>query len=242
MPRLTPVRVAVLTTDTPHHAYFVWQLAEQDLLAGVILETRGHDPGFPTHHPFEDDRDAYEREVLLAGMPAAIDGFADTHVSDSVNDASARAAREAAAADVVVSFGTGLIGRDLIAALPGRLLNLHGGDPEEYRGLDTHLWAIYHRDFGSLVTTLHEVAPEFDTGALAGQAAVAVERGSELHQLRAANTRACVDLTIAAARAKEAIGHVPTRPQRRRGRYYSAMPSVLKDVCVGRFAKYAAGL
>jgi hypothetical protein len=236
------VRVAVLTTDTPHHAYYVWQLAEQDVLAGVVLETRRHDPGFPTHHPFEDERDSYERDVLLAGMPAAIEGFAPTHVADSVNDAEAREALAATTPDLVVSFGTGLIGRELIDAVPGRLLNLHGGDPEEYRGLDTHLWAVYHRDFGGLVTTLHEVAAEFDTGALVGQAAVPVEPGSELHQLRAANTRACVDLTLAAAQAYEALGRIPARPQRRRGRYYSAMPAVLKEVCVPRYAKYAAGL
>ena len=236
------MRVAVLTTETPHHTYYVWRLAERGLLAGVVLETRGYDPGFDTHHPFEEERDAYEREVLLEGAPAAIGGFAETHVAESVNDAGALAAVRGMEPDVIVSFGTGLIRREFIEAAPGTLLNLHGGDPEEYRGLDTHLWAIYHRDFAGLVTALHEVDVEIDTGAIAGRAPIDVERGSGIHQLRAANTKTCVDLTVAAARAKEEVGRVPVAPQRTRGRYYSAMPAVLKELCVRRFADYTASL
>jgi methionyl-tRNA formyltransferase len=171
--------------------------------------------------------------VLLAGAPAGIDGYAETRTVESVDDA-----RESLAgwgADLVVSFGTGLIGAELIAAVP-RLLNLHGGNPEEYRGLDTHLWAIYHRDFANLVTVLHEVDADLDTGALVGQAAVEAE---QLHELRARNTERCVELTVGAAASLAALGSLPSRPQVRRGRYYSFMPAVLKDVCVRRWAEAA---
>lgn len=236
------MRVAVLTTATTHHAYFVWQLAERGLLAGVVLETRTHDPGFATHHPFEDERDAYEREVLLDGAPAGIDGFGPTHVAGAVNEASARAALAKMDPDLLVSFGTGLIDAGFIAATPAPLVNLHGGDPEEYRGLDTHLWAIYHRDFSALVTTLHAVDAGLDTGAIVGQEPMPHRPGAALHELRAANTQTCVDLIVAAAAATEALGRVPLRPQRRRGRYYSSMPAVLKPACVRRYADYTAGL
>ena len=30
---------------------------------------------------------------------------------------------------------------------------------QKYRGLDSHYWSIYHKDFESLVTTLHRVTP-----------------------------------------------------------------------------------
>src|SRR3954451_18494031 len=81
------VRVAVLTTDTTHHTYFVWQLAERGLLDSVVLETRSLSAPFETHHPFEEERDAYERETLLAGAPAGIDGYAQTASVESVDDA-----------------------------------------------------------------------------------------------------------------------------------------------------------
>src|SRR4051812_16654011 len=167
------------------------------MLAGVVLETRTHDPGFATHHPFEDERDAYEREVLLAGAPAAIDAFGLTHVAGSVNEPTTRAAAAAMGADLIVSFGTGLIDADFIATAPAPLVNLHGGDPEEYRGLDTHMWAIYHGDFAGLVTTLHAVDTGLDTGAIVGQEPIA-RPPAALHELRAANTRTCLDLTVAA--------------------------------------------
>ena len=236
------VRVAVLTTDTTHHAYFVWQLAKRGLLAGVILESRTHEPDFETYHPFEDEQDAYEREVLLAGAPQRIDGYGPTHVADSVNDASALAALSVMAPDLIVSFGTGLIDARLIVGARAPLVNLHGGDPEEYRGLDTHLWAIYHRDFRALVTTLHAVDVRLDTGAIVGQEPIVHRSGSPLYELRAANTQTCVDLTVAAAAAAEALGRVPLRPQRCQGRYYSSMPAVLKPVCVRRYAEYTAAV
>ena len=43
-------------------------------------------------------------------------------------------------------------------------INLHGGDPEKYRGLDSHLWSIYHEDWASLVSTLHVVSKDLDAG------------------------------------------------------------------------------
>lgn len=215
----------------------MWQLAEAGVLSGVVLETDLLQPPFDTHHPFEDERDAFERDVLLAGCPEAIDGFAPTLRTATVNEREAERALTEWDPGLVVSFGTGLIRPPLVERWRGRLLNLHGGDPEEYRGLDTHLWAIYHRDFDALVTVLHEVEPELDTGALAGRAALGLERGMPLAQLRALNTRACLDLTLAAAR-----GAGERQPQTRRGRYYSFMPAILKDVCVRNFERHTASL
>jgi hypothetical protein len=230
------VRVDVLTTETPHHAYFVRRLADAGVLGQVWLERVSLTPPFETAHPFEAERDEYERAVLLGGDAGEIEGRA----VDSVNDP---AVARSLAGDLVVSFGTALIRAPLIAAVPaGRLVNLHGGNPEEYRGLDTHMWAIYHWDFANLVTTLHLVDPELDTGAIAGQAQIALAPGAALHELRARNTELCVELVLAAARTLEATGRLLTRAQVRRGRYYSFMPAVLKEVCVRRFAEHVATL
>jgi methionyl-tRNA formyltransferase len=225
------VRIDVLTTETPHHAHFVRRLSEAGVLGRVWLERASAAAPFPTAHPFEEERDAYERAVLLGGDDVRIEG----REVESVNDP---AVASGLTGDLVVSFGTGLIRPPLIAAVaPGRLLNLHGGNPEEYRGLDTHLWAIYHRDFANLVTTLHEVDAGLDTGAIVGQAELPL--GGALHELRARNTELCVALVLAAARTLEAEGALLRRAQVRRGRYYSFMPAVLKEICVARFAERA---
>jgi hypothetical protein len=55
------------------------------------------------------------------------------------------------------------------------------------------------------------------------------------------NTQACVRLFLAALGAFSNNDDVPSRQQRARGRYYSFMPAVLKELCVGRFAKHTGG-
>src|SRR5262249_48677632 len=158
----------------------------------------------------------------------------------NMNDASAVAALSELAPEAVLVFGTGWLRAPVIAVQPRLMLNLHGGDPEEYRGIDSHLWAIYHRDFPALVTTLHRVAPDLDDGEVVLQAPVPLRRNMGLHELRQANTVVCADLALSALATVAARGDVPSRSQRRKGRYYSFMPSALKEICIRRFASYTA--
>lgn len=228
------MNVALLTTDTTHHTYFAWKLAERFPLSAVVVEQRVARPPFETHHPFEDERDAYERDGLLAGFDGGLEAIAAVQSVESVNDADIDA-------DVALVFGTGRLLPETIAAAPS-CLNLHGGNPEEYRGLDTHLWAIYHGDFSGLVTALHVVEPALDTGDIVEVAPIPLSHAMPLYELRGRNTQVCVELAVRALEQLDASGTVPRRPQSRVGRYYSFMPAVLKDRCVKQFARHTASL
>jgi folate-dependent phosphoribosylglycinamide formyltransferase PurN len=235
------VKLVLLTTETPHHAFYAREVHRRFPLRAVHLERACPAPPFPTAHPFERERDAHERAVLLDGR----DGFAElcpTRSFESLNDAEATTALAEVAPEVVLVFGTGRLRTPTFRAARLACLNVHGGNPEEYRGLDSHLWAIYHRDWANLVTTLHHVDADLDTGDVVFQSALTIGRAARLHELRAINTRLCVDLTLLALEALASTGRLPARRQVRRGRYYSFMPAVLKDVCVGRFAQWTATL
>lgn len=236
------MKVVLLTTETTHHTYFAWKLHERFPLAAIVLETRVPSVPFETFHPFERRRDEYEREVLLGGFSGTIADLAPALRVESVNDAEAPAALQALAPDIILLFGTGRVGRAITEVASVACLNLHGGNTEEYRGLDTHLWTIYHRDFGNLVTTLHHVDLGLDAGPIAFQSPLPIRRGLELHELRAVNTEVCVELATAALAAAERTGAVPARAQRRSGRYYSFMPSVLKEDCCQKFGRYVSRL
>lgn len=233
------MKVALLTTDTTHHRYYAWKLAEEFPLASIVVETRPLEPPFETFHPFESRRDEYEREVLLDGFGGTLADLAPLHAVENVNEAATLL--RATPADVVFVFGTGLLLPETIGAARA-CLNLHGGDPEEYRGLDTHLWTVYHADFPALVTTLHHVSEELDRGDVAYREPVPLRRDMPLHELRARNTELCVELSLRALRELAATGSVPRRAQTRRGRYYSFMPAALKDRCVTQFERYTATL
>jgi hypothetical protein len=236
------VKLAILTTETPHHVYFLREIAHRFPVARVYRETSTVPAPFETFHSFELERDEYERSMWFDGIQPRLSDFAPTEVVSSLNDSSSVASLAALAPDIVLVFGTGRLKQPVLALQPSFMLNLHGGDPETYRGLDSHLWAIYHRDFGALVTTLHFVTAELDDGDVVGQERIRLTREMRLSQLRAANTGACVTLALAALAAIQSRGVLPGRRQEQRGRYYSFMPAVLKELCCQRFSSYTARL
>lgn len=229
------MKVVLLTTDTPHHRYFAWQVAAQVPFAAQYLESDAPRPPFEVAHPFEAERDDYERSTLLAGGPARMEEIAETRTCGRLREEIPHLQR--LRPDLAIVFGTRLLPAEVLA-VPRLTLNLHGGNPEEYRGLDTHLWAIYHGDFDGLVTTLHVASPVLDDGAIVGSEKLETPDGLKLHQLRAVNTRACVRLALSALDSWKKSGTVPMRPQRTRGRLYSFMPAVLKEICRIKFEKH----
>ena len=235
------MNIAVVTTETLHHCYFLRELARVCPPAVVLAQRNGARPPFDTHHPFEDRRDEYERQTWFEGADVHLADFAQTIEIDSANDSQAVKHLARAQPDIVVLFGAGRIDQPVIDVCPEGIVNLHGGDPEEYRGLDSHLWATYHGDFDSIVTTLHRVNARIDDGEIVSQAPVPLGGDMLLHELRSRNTRVCVELVRSALEAFGSTGRFHSRPQRKRGRYYSFMPGVLKETCEVRFAHHAGG-
>lgn len=232
------MRLAILTTETPHHAYFVKALASGGHDIRVFSETRTPTPKYPVSHPFEAARDKYERSRWFTDQPAALANISTTETYDSLNEPAAFSSLQASAPDAVIVFGTGLLRDPIVGAFANRIVNLHGGDPETYRGLDTHLWAVWHQDFAGLLATLHLLDGKIDHGAIISRKMIPLRHGMALHELRAENTQVCVDLAREALSDFAQIGRFTAREQRTPGRYYSAMPAVLKEACVARFARY----
>ena len=231
-------RLVVLTTETPHHTRFVAELSRHQTVAAVFCETKIRSAPFPTSHPFESRRDSFEQEAWFGGRPARLADFAQVVSCKTANDAEAVAALRRIAPDAVVVFGTGLLKRPVLEICGENTVNLHGGDPEHYRGLDTHLWAIDHDDFDGLCTTLHTVNEELDDGQIIATLPVPIVRGMQLHELRKANTEVCLRLVLDATAVFADRGTFVSRPQRTKGRYYSFMPAELKEICVQKFQRF----
>jgi methionyl-tRNA formyltransferase len=236
------MKIALLTTQTPHHAFFVREIATRFDRVHVFCESQGLRAPFDISHPFEAERDQFERHSWFQGADPRLDEFVQVTTVDTMNGAEGISALASWKPDVAIVFGTGRLSSAVLESGPRCFLNLHGGDPEEYRGLDTHLWAIYHSDFGGLITTLHRVNSSLDDGDICLQESVAIFAGMQLHELRRANTEACVRLAAAALSSVREQGDLPCRKQRRSGRYYSFMPSELKELCRKRFQKHTQSL
>lgn len=236
------LRLAILTTETLHHAYFVREISRHYEPVLVIEEKRPISATFDTHHPYEDDRDQVERDAWFDGKEGKLADFAEVKTYSSVNDPEALQTIREFGPDAIVVFGTGRLSEQLIEIQPERIINLHGANPEEYSGIDTHLWAIYHRDYEGLVTTLHRVESNTDRGGVVLSAQIPLKSGMKLSELRKANTEVCVDLVLNGLHMLDRFGQFISRPQNRTGRLYSFMPTVLKEVCRQRFEDYTGML
>ncbi len=236
------MRLIILTTGSVRRRYYVNALQSSVPVTRVFVETGSRSPPFDTHHPYEDDSKVYEKRVWFNDAAPPFDRLGDVECFTSLNDRRAVRAIAAAAPDVIIVFGTGKLNSSVMGICPRDIYNIHSGNPERYRGLDAHLWAIYHRDFGDLIVTLHRVTPTLDRGEIFTSMPVCVVPQMRLHQFRRASTEAAVAVSHTAIEEWLHHGGIGTRPQRSVGRYYSFMPVVLKDICVKRFERYTAQL
>jgi len=235
------LKTCLFTTETTHHAYFTRRLLERFPATEAICEL-SQKSGPQKICGFEKQRDSWEADAWFQGKPSLISSMVPTLQVRSINDRMVLEHLEANRPDVVVVFGTGVLEAAVLAKGPKHILNLHGGDPEEYRGLDSHLWAIYEKRFSGLVSTLHRVDPGIDTGEIVEQMNLPCKKNMQLFQLRSLNTEACVGMAINALRKISSCGDVSSFPQRRKGRYLSAMPQEIKEKCPAIFSEYTAGI
>lgn len=231
------MHIQLLTTETAHHLFFAKELQAATCLSSIIVETKIPKFPFSVRHVFEDHREEYEKHFLLKGETPKFQDFAETHSFNSLNSEESKARMMRLKPDVIIVFGTGRLDDDVLRIPRLAALNLHGGNPEEYRGLDSHLWAIYHKDFSNLITALHFMSPQLDTGDIVSSMPLPLKTHMNLYELRAINTKICIDLSLDALGMIDRGLPLPRRKQSKRGRYYSAMPAVLKDICEKNFAR-----
>lgn len=232
-------KIIILTTDTFHHSFFVQQILNKRDIEKVIIEKTSITPPFDTYHPYESKQNEYEKQKFFNKKNKKISDITDVIQSNTINDLKIINHIKNISPDIIIVFGTRKISTDLIRQCPEGIINLHGGNPEEYRGLDTHLWAIYHKDYSNLTTTLHRLVNKIDAGDIISQKKIEIFKNMKFHSLRYYNTKICIELTLSALDMFEQRGNFKGKALGKIGRYYSFMPSVLKDICVKRFNKYS---
>lgn len=221
--------IAILTTETVHHAYFVKRVAERFSKVRVFIDNRVLSAPFETAHDYEIKREAYEKEIWFGDAKYQLACFADCLAFENININAAKQALADYQADIYIVFGTGKIAKSTCECYAGRLVNLHGGDPEQYRGLDSHLWALYHRDKSGLITTLHEINSTLDDGNIINTMLLPLNNIKQLSHLRKENTEVCVQLVLNFLDDFKKRRVIHAFKQKKIGRYYSFMPTVLKE-------------
>ena len=204
----------------------------------VIFETSSVKPQFDVGPFNEHEENIFEKKQFSKQVSLELTHPKIIYI-DNVNDPESHDAILKNKIDVAVVFGTGLIKPPLIKLFGDNIINVHRGIAEEYRGLDSDLWALYHEDYKNVGVTIHKVITELDKGEITHQEFLNLENVDEIFHIRYHTTLLAYDLVVKTLEeiSKNTISFVP---QKKFGRYYSFMPLALKKIAENKFKKFKA--
>ena len=230
------MKILILTTNTDHHLFFVNKLKEKFENISVILEKKKNYFSFKTNHNYEKKRKKFEKYFFFKNKNFK---FKNEKTFYDINNINCINYVKKINPELIISFGIGLIKLKFLKEFKkSKIVNLHGGNLNFYRGLDSHLWTIYHNDFSNLLTTLHFVKKKLDTGNIILTKKISVHKKLLFESIRAYYTINCIGLVTKYIRSIKNNKKIPIKINKNFGRYYSAIPSVLIDKCIKNYNDY----
>ena len=227
------MRVVILTTDTPCHAQFVADIGHLYESTHVIWEDERPSMPWWAGHDLDKQRDQYEKDRFGLDQRVLKVGW------DVKNANNCAELIVDMCPDVVIVYGTGKLSPEVIATCP-LMFNLHGGDAEKYRGLDSAYWAVYWGDFDAVAVTLHRVEPTLDTGEIVAKRKIELRPGMRVHELRAEaallGNEMVSDLLFSLSKGLTPV----TYKQQPGAKYFSFMPACLKSYVARKFERHVA--
>tara|TARA_B100001989_G_C24536907_1_gene464976 strand:+ start:108 stop:824 length:717 start_codon:yes stop_codon:yes gene_type:complete len=224
--------VILLSTKTPHHFFFINEISKNCNLS-IIFENESLKPVFNVHNNFEKKQVLYEKKIWFKNRSIRISKNLNVLNVKNINNNKTIDFIKSNNPDIIFSFGISRLKKAFLNTVKKSIFNFHGGDTSFYRGLDSHLWSLYHNDLRGLKVTLHEVDNNLDTGKIILKKKLNLKNTKYLYQVRLLNTELCIKL------ANEVIKNPNLRKmkQTKIGRYYSFMPSELKKIINIKFKK-----
>ena len=118
-------------------------------------------------------------------------------------------------------------------------MNIHRGSISKYRGLDSHLWALYNKDFNKLGITIHYIDDTLDTGDILGTKSMILKNIKYIYSMRyestVISTKIVIDLLD---KFKQSNSKIKGKVQRNLGRYYTAISLENKYIALKNFLNY----
>ena len=223
------LKVVLIGNDTPHRRYIINNLIRKGHnINKCIFEMRSVQSSFDTKSKWEI---AGEQQLNTAlsknGCNELPEGLSISYV-ETLNDSNAVEQLQRLNFDCCIISGARRLSGAMLMLIEKTGVNVHMGIATEYRGLDTNLWAIYHKDFDNIGVTLHQVNEELDTGDVYEVASIPKDRIKHLHLLRLYESDLAIEL-LHSYLSKFNRNDVIATKQKSKGRYYSFMPALIKN-------------
>lgn len=233
-------KIIILSTDSLHHRYFINSILDSDLpIDFCLFETTEAKPSFPLGPFFDKEEYEFERKNFFKEISPELDikHFYVETVNNKISIEKIKNARP----DLGILFGTRRVSSDLISLFKDGLVNVHRGISQEYRGLDSALWAVYNDDFDNIGVTIHKVDNALDTGEIVRQEKLKLTPDMKIYELRYYTTIIATRLVTDVMRDYY-DGRLISCPQPKRGMYYSFMPLEMKRMTGKKFDEFSEKL
>ena len=224
--------IAILTTKTTHHIFFENQIFKKYKNIINIYETTSVKPKFQIDAIFEKKREIFEKKICFRNKKLNLKG--KSYPIKNINDNIIFKILKKHNIKYLIVFGTRKIKKEIVKRYKNKIFNLHGGNPEEFRGLDSHYWSIYHNNF-NLHSCLHKLSYKLDDGDIIFLKKIKLQKNMKIHQLRLKNTICCIQMVLRLIYLIKNNKRISSFKQKNKSRYYSFMPKVIKDIVEKRF-------
>jgi methionyl-tRNA formyltransferase len=124
--------------------------------------------------------------------------------------------------DIVLVFGTGIVGRKVLSTAKQVALNMHTGISPYYRGCDCAFWPIHNDELDMIGATVHECTQDVDGGRIFATRRARLHAGDGMHAAFARAIATGAELfveTVSKVLRNETVG---TPQDLRVGREYKA--------------------
>lgn len=200
-------RVVLITGDDLEHRYTANKLASEIQLAAVVVDhgkkerlqkrikrlwRRYTIPELLSRMILAGLRSAWgdraERERALTRRfgREACSAFNDASLLRHVSGINTQEGQQLVASlepDVLLVFGTGIVGNKVLSLARRIALNLHTGISPYYRGCDCSFWPVHNEELWMLGATVHECTKDVDGGKIFGTVQANPEAGDGLFDI-----------------------------------------------------------
>lgn len=191
------ISVLILTSNAPRHLYFANRLADSFIVKGIITE--------PKHDYFELQRQEsalvrqhfvslgeYEKRYL-----GSYEDFPSSPLlkigKQQINDEETLRWAIDQQAEVILLFGTGILGEGWLTKFKNRIINLHLGYSPRYRGSATLFWPFVHDELEYVGATIHLAEANVDGGAILEVVRPEIVPGDNYYDISCKTIRKAID-------------------------------------------------
>jgi methionyl-tRNA formyltransferase len=224
-----PERILVITGDGLEHHYVTNKLAAKIPLAGIIVDhgkvlgrvekVRKYFRRYTLLQLLSRARLAFLRRVWGGRKPhrqallsvlgpencAAFQRPELLHHVHGINTPEGISAVASFQPDVILVYGTGIVGGKVLSQARKLALNMHTGISPYYRGCDCAFWPLYNEELNMVGATVHECVKEVDGGRIFGIARARLHADDNLFSVFARAVVAGADLYV--RKVQELIEH-----------------------------------